>query len=59
VAEVTQHTTVVEAKVGKATELIQYTDDSGYSTGLMGKIMPGGGEQVTATPTVLKTLSGH
>ena len=54
--EVTKSTSVVEAKVGKATELIQYSDDSGYGTGLMGKLMSGGGDQITATPSALKLM---
>ena len=58
-AEVTQPTTVVEATIGKATELIQYIDNgSGYSTELMGKIMGGGGAQVTVAPAALKLLPG-
>ncbi len=57
-AEVTQSTSVVEAKIAKATELIQYTNDSGYSTGLLGKIMGGGGTQVTLNPSTIKSLPG-
>ncbi|WP_421654320.1 hypothetical protein ACONUD_19305 [Microbulbifer harenosus] len=58
VAEVTRSTTAVEARIGRATELLQYTDNSGYSTGLMGKIMRGGGTQVTVDPSTLKAVSG-
>ena len=56
-AVVTKPTSAVEAQIGKATELIQYADGSGYSTGLMGKIMAGGGDQVTALPSALKSLA--
>jgi hypothetical protein len=55
--EVTEETTFVQARVGKATELIQYSDDRGYTTGIMGKIMGGGGLQSTAKPSALQLLS--
>jgi len=56
-AEVTRPTSVLEAKIGKATELIQYSEGSGgYSTGLMGKIMPGGGNQVTPSTSAIQLL---
>jgi len=51
--EVTETTTVVQSRIGKARELIQYTDKSGYTTGMLGKIMPGGGTQITAKTAVL------
>ncbi|MCG6202891.1 hypothetical protein, partial [Psychromonas antarctica] len=53
VVEITEPTSVVESTLGKASELIQYTADDGYSTGLIGKIMPGGGTQITPNPKVL------
>jgi len=56
--QVTQSTTSVSAKIGKATELIKYTDKNGYTTGTLGKIMGGGGHQVTVSPSSLKQLSG-
>ena len=54
--QVTQPTTAVESTVGKVRELIQYTDTSGYTTGMMGKIMGGGSKQITADPSVLAKL---
>lgn len=54
--QVTQHTTVVESRIVKARELIQYTEGSGYTTGMIGKIMPGGGKQITANPAVLANI---
>ena len=56
--ELTQNTTVIESQVGKARELIQYTDKSGYTTGVLGKIMGGGGTQMTANPSVLAKITG-
>ena len=58
VAEVTQNTTAVESKIGRATELIQYGNKNGSSTELIGKIMGGGGNQVTVNPSVVKALPG-
>lgn len=58
VAELTQATTAVESKIGRATELIQYGNKNGSSTELMGKIMGGGGNQVTVNPSVVKALPG-
>lgn len=54
--QVTQRTTVVESKIVKAREVVQYTDTRGYTTGMIGKIMGGGGTQITANPAVLATL---
>jgi len=54
--EVTETTTVIQSNIGKARELVQYTDKSGYSTGMLGKIMPGGGKQITANTAVLAKL---
>lgn len=57
-AEITKSTTAVQSKIGKASEIIQYKGDNGYSTGILGKIMPGGGQQVTVDPKVLELVSG-
>ncbi len=54
--QVTQKTTVIQSQVGKARELVQYTDKSGYSTGMLGKIMGGGGSQITANPSMLTKI---
>ncbi len=54
--EVTETTTVVQSRIVKARELVQYTDKSGYTTGMLGKIMPGGGTQITANPAILSKL---
>ncbi|MCG6202815.1 hypothetical protein [Psychromonas antarctica] len=58
IVELTEKSTVVESTIGKASELIQYTDNSGYSTGLLGKIMPGGGTQITPDPSTLVKFLG-
>ena len=34
----------------KAREILQYTDASGYTTGPLGKIMGGKGQQITVNP---------
>ena len=48
--QVTQPTTGLTSTVGKARELVKYTDSSGYTTGMIGKIMGGGGKQITVNP---------
>ena len=48
--EITQPTTGLTSTVGKAREVLQYTDTSGYTTGPLGKIMGGGGKQITVNP---------
>jgi len=58
VAEVTQPTTAVSSKVGKATELLKYEGKNGYTTGTLGKIMPGGGQQVTVNTKVIRSIPG-
>lgn len=58
IVELTEKSTVVESTIGKASELIQYVDNSGYNTGLLGKIMPGGGTQITADPKNLIKFTG-
>ncbi|WP_432454836.1 hypothetical protein ACRRS0_05120 [Agarivorans sp. QJM3NY_29] len=50
---VTKDQSIVESAIGKATELIQYSEANKYDTGLLGKIMPGGGTQIAADPTTL------
>lgn len=50
VAEVTKPQVVLESTVGKAREQIAYTN-ADYTTGMLGKIMPGGGKQITPDPT--------
>ncbi|BEU03748.1 hypothetical protein OAG1_25480 [Agarivorans sp. OAG1] len=50
---VTKDQSIVESTIGKATELIQYSEANKYDTGLLGKIMPGGGTQIAADPTTL------
>jgi len=54
--EVQESTILVKSKIQKAAELINYKGDGGYETGLMGKIMGGGGQQSTVDPSVLKLL---
>ncbi|MYL26036.1 MULTISPECIES: hypothetical protein [Halomonadaceae] len=55
IAEVTEPMTAVESEIGKATELISYTDASG-STGLIPKMMSGGGKQIAPNPSKLKSV---
>jgi len=54
-ATVTQSHTVIESTVGKATEQIGYTNND-YTTGLLGKIMPGGGTQITPDSKSISTV---
>jgi uncharacterized Zn-binding protein involved in type VI secretion len=54
IATVQKKHTVIESTVGKAAEQLGYTKGD-YSTGLMGKIMPGGGTQITPDA---KAISG-
>ncbi len=49
VAEVTAPQQAVTSTVGKAREQIGYTR-ADYTTGMLGKIMPGGGKQITPDP---------
>jgi len=58
VMEVTKPTTGIQSTIGKATELLRYDGADGYTTGTIGKIMGGGGAQVTLDTSVLKLLSG-
>jgi len=50
VSKVTESHNAVESTVGIAREQVAYTKDN-YSTGMMGKIMPGGGKQITPDST--------
>ena len=58
VMEVIEPTTGIRAKIGKATELLRYDGADGYTTGTLGKIMGGGGHQITLDTSALKLLSG-
>ncbi|MCF6258054.1 MAG: hypothetical protein L3K25_17445 [Gammaproteobacteria bacterium] len=51
-------TTGIQSKIGKATELLRYDGADGYTTGTLGKIMGGGGQQITLDTSVLKLLPG-
>jgi len=46
VVEVTESHKAIESTVGVAREQVAYSKDN-YTTGMMGKIMPGGGKQIT------------
>jgi len=59
VIEITKSTTAIQSTVGKATELLKYNGEKGYTTGTMGKIMGGGGTQTTIDTSALKLLSGN
>ncbi|WP_369985196.1 hypothetical protein [Thalassolituus sp.] len=56
IAEVTETHMVVESDIGVAREILQYSNDQGYSTGFTGKIMPGGGTQIAPNPSMLTPL---
>jgi len=58
VMEVIEPTTGIRAKIGKATELLRYDGADGYTTGTLGKIMGGGGHQITLDTSALKRLPG-
>ncbi len=58
VMEVTEPTTGIQSTIGKATELLRYDGTDGYTTGTLGKIMGGGGTQITLDTSSLKLLSG-
>ncbi|WP_220446267.1 hypothetical protein, partial [Microbulbifer harenosus] len=55
-ATVTQPHTAVESTIGIATEQIGYTEGS-YSTGMLGKIMSGGGSQITPDSKAISTVT--
>ncbi len=56
--ELTESHLLVESTIGRATENILYQGADGYNTGLLGKIMRGGGTQVTDDPTKIKAITG-
>jgi len=56
--ELTESQTVVKSTIGKATELLKYTDENGYATGTLGKIMGGGGTQISPNARKLTLISG-
>jgi len=58
VMEVIEPTTGVQSTIGKATELLRYDGVDGYTTGTIGKIMGGGGTQITLDTSALKLLPG-
>jgi len=58
VMEVTKPTTGIQSTIGKATELLRYDGADDYTTGTIGKIMGGGGRQITLDTSALKLLSG-
>ena len=55
-AEVTQPQFAIRSQIGLATEQIGYSN-SDYTTGMMGKIMPGGGSQITPRAQCLSPVS--
>ena len=55
-ATVTRSQTAVASTIGKATEQIGYTRGD-YSTGMLGKIMPGGGTQISPDPSKLSSVT--
>jgi len=56
VMEVTTPTTGIQSTIGKATELLRYDGADGYTIGTLGKIMGGGGSQITLNTATLKLL---
>ena len=56
--ELTESQTVVKSTIGKATELLRYDGTDGYTTGTIGKIMGGGGTQISPNAKKLALLSG-
>jgi len=56
--ELTESQTVVKSTIGKATELLKYTGENGYTTGTLGKIMGGGGTQISPNARKLTLISG-
>jgi hypothetical protein len=56
--EVTKPTTGIQSTIGKASELLRYDGTDGYTTGTIGKIMGGGGTQITLDTSALKLLPG-
>jgi len=58
VMEVTKPATGIQSTIGKATELLRYDGADGYTTGTLGKIMGGGGTQITLDTSALTLLPG-
>ncbi len=58
VMEVTKPTAGIQSTIGKASELLRYDGTDGYTTGTIGKIMGGGGTQITLDTSALKVLPG-
>jgi len=58
VMEVIEPTTGIQSTIGKASELLRYDGVDGYTTGTIGKIMGGGGTQITLGTSTLKLLPG-
>lgn len=56
ITEVTKPQIAIRSKIGLATEQIAYIN-SDYTTGMMGKIMPGGGSQITPDAKCLSPVS--
>ncbi len=56
--ELIESQTVVKSTIGKATELLRYDGTDGYTTGTIGKIMGGGGTQISPNAKKLALLSG-
>ncbi len=56
VMEVTEETTGLKSTIGSATELLRYDGANGYSTGTYGKIMKGGGTQITIDTSKIKLI---
>ena len=55
----TEDQTVVKSTIGKATELLRYDGAEGDTTGTLGKIMGGGGTQISPNARKLTLLSGE
>jgi len=56
--EVIKPTAGIQSTIGKATELLRYDGADDYTTGTIGKIMGGGGTQVTLDTSAFKLLPG-
>ncbi len=56
VMEVTEETSGLKSTIGSATELLRYDGANGYNTGTYGKIMKGGGTQITLDASKIKLI---
>jgi len=56
--ELTESQTVIKSTIGKATELLRYDGTDGYTTDIIGKIMGGGGTQISPNARKLALISG-